>query len=186
MIFTPEATRSSAADCAADAGTASTPTMMFLSRTAVRQLAVLADHDVADRVADLRRILVEDGGDVDAVLREDRRARDRLAEPARADERDVVLPLRAQDLADLAEQRVDVVADAALAELAERRQIAPDLSRVDVRVLRDLLRGDALLSHLSRLRQHLEVPGQTSRDTDRQAVRHTSSLRRACNSARPF
>ena len=104
---------------------------------------VLADRHVADGRADLRRVLVEDGGDVDAVLGEDRGARDRLAEAARADERDVVLALRPEDLADLAEQRVDVVADAALAELAERRQVAADLRRVDVRVLGDLLRGDA-------------------------------------------
>ena len=34
MIFTPDCTRSSAACCAAVAGTVSTPTMMFFSRTA--------------------------------------------------------------------------------------------------------------------------------------------------------
>jgi hypothetical protein len=34
-----------------------------------------------------------------------------------------VLPLRAEDPPDLAEQRVDVVADPALAELAERDEI---------------------------------------------------------------
>ena len=83
---------------------------------------------------------------------------------------DVVLPLSAEDLADLAEQRVDVVADAALAELAERRQIAPDLGRVDVRVVRDLLRGDPALAHLLRLRQHLQVPAEPSRDADGQTI----------------
>ena len=46
---------------------------------------------------------------------------DRLAEPAGADECDVVLPLRPQDLADLAEQAVDGVAHPALAELPECR-----------------------------------------------------------------
>ena len=83
-------------------------------------------------------------------------------------ERDVVLALRAQDLADLAEQRVDVVADPALAELAEAGEVAPDLRRVDVRVVGDLLRGDALLAHLLRLGQHLEIAGQPRRDADRQ------------------
>jgi len=73
------------------------------------------------------------------VLGEDRRARDRLAEPAGTDQRDVVLPLRPQDLADLAEQRVDVVTDTALAELAEGGQVAADLRRVDVRVGGELL-----------------------------------------------
>ena len=106
-------------------------------------------------------VAVEDGCDRDAVLGEDRRRGDRRAQSARADERDVVLALRAKDLADLGEQRVDGVADAALAELAERREVAPNLRRVDVRVLRDLLRGDAVLAHLLRLRQHLQVPAQT-------------------------
>ena len=105
------------------------------------------------------------------MLREDRRAGDRLTEPARADESDIVLALRAQDLADLGEQRVDRVADTALAELAEVREIAPDLRRVDVRVVGDLLRGDALLAHLLRLREHLEVAGEPSRHADCEAIR---------------
>jgi hypothetical protein len=107
----------------------------------------------------------------DPLLGEDRRARDRLAEPAGADQRDVVLPLRPQDLADLAEQRVDLVTDTALAELAEGGQVAADLRRVDVRVVGDLLRGDPLLPHLPGLREHLEVPGEPSRDPDRQPLR---------------
>jgi hypothetical protein len=37
------------------------------------------------------------------------------------------------------------------------------------------LRGDALLSHLPRLRQHLEVPRQASGDANRQAFSHASS-----------
>jgi len=60
-----------------------------------------------DRAPDLVAVGVEDGRDLDPVLGEDRRARDCLAEPAGADQRDVVLPLRPQDLADLAEQRLE-------------------------------------------------------------------------------
>ena len=116
------------------------------------------------------RARVEDRSDVDAVLGEDRRARDRLAEPAGSDQGDVVLPLRPQDLADLAEQRVDRVADAALAELAEVREIAADLRRVDVRVVGDLLRGDALLPHLLGLGQHLQIAREPRGDTDREPV----------------
>src|SRR5215208_5678745 len=145
---------------------------------AVPQLRVGADLDVPERVADLLRVAVVDRGDVDPVLAEDRRARDRLAEAAGADERDVVLPLRAQDLADLVEQRLDVVADPALAELAETGEVAPDLRRVDVRVVGDLLRGDPLLPHLLRLRQHLEVAAEACCDADGQAVRHACSFRR--------
>ena len=43
MIFTPDPTRSSAARCAADAGTASTPTMMFFSRTSS---PIFAEHGI--------------------------------------------------------------------------------------------------------------------------------------------
>ena len=103
------------------------------------QVVVAGDGNAADRPADLVRIGVEDGGDVDSVLGEDRRARDRLAEAAGADERDVVLALRPKDLPDLTEQRVDVVTDTALAELPEGREVAADLRGVDVGVLRDLL-----------------------------------------------
>jgi hypothetical protein len=61
------------------------------------------------------------------------------SEPAGAHEGDVVLTLGTEDLADLVEQRVRAVADAALAERPKGGKIAPDLRRVDVRVLRDLL-----------------------------------------------
>jgi len=50
-----------------------------------------------------------------------------------------VLALRPQDLPDLSEQLLDVVADAALAELPERGEVAADLGCIDVRVLSDLL-----------------------------------------------
>jgi hypothetical protein len=77
---------------------------------------------MSDRLPDLRGIGVDDHGDVDAVLGEDRGRGDRLPEPAGADERDVVLPLRPQDLPDRVEQELDRVADTALAELAEVRR----------------------------------------------------------------
>ncbi len=139
--------------------------------------------DATDRVAGLVGIRVENDGDVDPVLGEDRRAGDRLAEPARADERDVVLPLRAQDLADLAEQRVDVVADAALAELAEGREVAADLGGVDVRVVRDLLRGNPVLAHLLGLRQNLQVAGETRSNTHRQPISQRATFLRFVTTA---
>ena len=87
-----------------------------------------------------------------------------------ADQRDVVLAGGAQDLADLRDERLDVVADAALAELAEARQVAADLGRVDVRVVRELLRGDRLLAHLLGLREHLQVARQARRHAERQPL----------------
>ena len=83
------------------------------------EVAHVAHGLVADLVADLARIGVEDRHDAKAVVGEDVRAGDRAAEMPGAEERDVVLAGGAQDLADLRDQRIDVVADAALAELAE-------------------------------------------------------------------
>ena len=101
-----------------------------------KQAAVFADDDVADRVADLGLVLVEDGGDVDAVLREDRRARDRLTEQAAPTSAMLCWP-DVRRILRISASSDDVVADAALPELSERREIPPDLRRVDVRVLRD-------------------------------------------------
>jgi len=121
---------------------------------------------------ELLRVGVEHGSDRDAVLGENRRRGDGGAETPGSDQCDVVLPLGAEDLADLGEERVDRVSDTPLAELAEARQVAADLRRVDVRVLGDLLRRDPVLPHLARLREHLEIPAQARRDPDSQTLRH--------------
>jgi hypothetical protein len=140
----------------------------------VLQLALVLDRRAADLMPDPRLVGVEDRRDVDPVLGEDRRAGDRLTEAAGTDKRDVVLALRPEDPADLAEQRVDRVTDAALPELPEVGQVAADLGRVDVRVVGDLLGGDAVLTHLLRLRQDLQVARETGCDTDCQAVGRAS------------
>src|SRR4029453_1815480 len=98
------------------------------------QVLVRPHGKVAHAAADLARVLVEQRHDPEAVVREDVRPGDRLAQVARAEEGAVVLGRGAQDVAKLPPQRVDVVADPALAELAESGQIAPDLGRVAVRV----------------------------------------------------
>jgi hypothetical protein len=78
----------------------------------------VADGLVADRVADLAGVGVEDGDDAKAMVGEDVGAGDRAAQVPCPEQRDVVLAGGAQDLADLRDQRVDVVADTALAESA--------------------------------------------------------------------
>ena len=107
---------------------------------------------------------------LEAVVGEDLRPRDRLAQVAGAEQGDVVAAGGAQDLADLRDERVDVVAHAALAELAEAGQIPADLRRVDVRVVRELLRGDGVLAHLLRLGEDLEIARKTRSDPERQAL----------------
>src|SRR5436305_10423405 len=124
----------------------------------------------ADGLPDLALVDVEDRHDSEPVVGEDVRAGDRLAEVAGAEQRDVVLARGAQDLADLRHQRVDVVAHAALAELAEARQVAPDLGGVDVRVVGELLGGDRLLPHLLRLGEDLEVTREPGCNAQRQPL----------------
>ena len=121
-------------------------------------------------LADQLRVGIEDRDDPEAVVGEDVGAGDRLAEVAGAEQGDVVLARGVQDLADLADQRLDAVADAALAELAEAREVAADLGRVDVRVLGQLLGGDRLPAHLARLDQHLEVAREAGRDAEREPL----------------
>src|SRR4051794_8962221 len=134
------------------------------------ELVGMADGGRPDALADLRVVGVEDGHDAEAVVGEDVRRGDRLAEVAGPEQRDVVLAAGAEDLADLRDQRVDVVAHAALAELAEAGEVAADLGRVDVGVFRELLRGDRLLAHLAGLGEHLEVARQARGHAERETV----------------
>ncbi len=107
MIFTSAFTRSSVACWRGVGGHGDDPDDdALLPDDAVERRGV--EHGGrADVPADEVGILVEDGGDVDPVLGEDRRACDRLTQATGADEGDVVLPLRAKDLANLGEQAVD-------------------------------------------------------------------------------
>src|SRR5918911_635559 len=146
MILTPASTSWSASSWAAAVGTASTPTTMSSSSTTWRS-----------------------SSGARTVVGPDVRGRDRLAEVAGAEQRDVVLAAGPQDLADLGDQRDHVVAHAALAELPEAGQVAADLRGVHVRVVRELLRGDRVLAHLLRLGQDLEVARQPRRHAERQA-----------------
>ena len=119
----------------------------------------------------LRAVGVEDRHDAEAVVGEDVRAR-RSRWPRWPAPNSAMLcwPRGPQDLADLRDERVDVVADAALAELAEARQVAADLRRVDVGVVGELLGGDRLLAHLLGLREDLQVARQARGDAERQAL----------------
>src|SRR4051812_8328235 len=130
----------------------------------------MADERRPDLLPELVRVLIEDRDDAEAVVGEDVRARDRLAEVTGTEERDVVLAGGPQDLADLADQAVDVVADPALAELPEAGQVAPDLRRVHVGVPGELLRRDRLLAHLAGLGEHLQIAREPGGHAERKPV----------------
>src|SRR5919112_59892 len=134
---------------------------------------------VADLAPDLAGVLVEQGDHAEAVVGEDVRPGDRLAEVAGAEQGDVVPAGRPEDLPDLRHQRIDVVAHSALAELAEARQVAADLRGVHVRVVRELLGRDRLAPHLLRLGQNLEISRQSGSDPERQPLGSTRLAIRA-------
>ena len=122
MILTPASTRSSAVCCAAAAGNGEHADDDVLFVDDLAHAVVGPHHEIADLLADPLRVHVEDRDHAEAVVGEDVRARDRLAQVARAEQRDVVLARGPQDLPDLRDERVHVVAHAPLAELAEARR----------------------------------------------------------------
>ena len=170
MIFTPASTSRSATAWAASAGTARTPTTISCSATTDSSSPKSRTCRSPTSLADDVRVDVEHGDDLEAVVGEDVGAGDRLAEVAGAEEGDVVLAGGPQDLADLGDQRLDVVADAALAELAEAREVAADLRRVDVGVVRQFLRRDRLAAHLAGLGEDLQVAREARRDAERKPL----------------
>ena len=70
---------------------------------------------------------------------------------ARAENRHLQLSLEAQNLPQMALQILDVVADAAHAELAEIGEVFPDLRRVEMKLLRERLRRHGL--HAGRIQR---------------------------------
>ena len=163
IALMPDATTRSTTRCAEAAGTAITAMLM---RVAARELLQIVDvvdrHAAARLLADLRAQVVEQRGDLEAFLPEAGIVGEREAEIAGADDRDAQLAIEAENLAQVALQIADVVADAAHAELAEVREVLADLRGVQVELLGERLRGDRLDAGALELVEAAQV--------DRQAV----------------
>src|SRR5262249_60402407 len=101
----------------------------------VSQLTARQHADPADLATDLRGIVVEDRRDPEALAREPLVVEQGGAEVTEADERNRPLAVEAEDLLELRFEAGDVVPDAADAELAEVREILPDLRGVQVDAL---------------------------------------------------
>ena len=95
-------------------------------------------------MADLLVGGVEQRRDLEAFLPEARIVGERQAEVAGAHDGDAQPAIEAEDLPQVAAQLLDVVADAADAELAEVREVLPDLRGVEMELLGERLRGDRL------------------------------------------
>ena len=106
------------------------------------QLADVVDrHAAARRMPDLVRRRVEHRRDLEPFIAEPRIVREREPEVAGAHDRHPDGLVDAENLAQVAPQLLDVVADAADPELAEVREILPNLRRVEVKLLGERPRG---------------------------------------------
>src|SRR5262245_3590686 len=128
------------------------------------QITARKDRRGVDLTRDLARILVEDGGDPEALAGESLVVEQRRAEITEPDQRHRPLAIEAEDALELGLEPRDVVADPANAELAEVRQVLADLRRVQIEALGQLLRRDRLDAVLFELEQ---APGVDRETADR-------------------
>src|SRR5262249_9390945 len=118
----------------------------------------------AHRRADFRSVRIEDGGDAEVAVLPAAVLRHGLADPPETTERDLPLRVDAQDRRDLLHEMADIVAFALLAELAEVREIAPDLRGGDPDTIRQIAGGDGRMPFIEEILQGAVV--------DREAADH--------------
>ena len=117
---------------------------VLLAHDLLQLLQIVNRHAAPRLVADLGIGDVEHRHDLEAFALEARIVGQRQAEVAGAHHRDAQLAIEAEDLAQVALQVLDVIADAADAELAEVGEVLADLRRVEVELLGQRLRRDGL------------------------------------------
>ena len=110
--------------------------------TFFRSCDVVDRHAAARLLADLLLQRVEQRRDLEPFLAEARIVGEREPEVAGAHDGDAQLAIEAENLAQVALQIADVVADAADAELAEVGEVLADLRGVEVKLLGERLRRD--------------------------------------------
>ena len=133
------------------------------------EFARVANRHAAARVLpDLLARGVEQRHDIEAVLAEAGIVGQRQPEVAGADDDDLDAAVQPEDLAQVALQILDVVADAANAELAEMREVLANLRRIELE-----LRGQLLRRHRVDAAgiQRFEAP-QIHRQPGRRELRH--------------
>ena len=103
---------------------------------------VVDEHPAARTASDLVPQRVEQRHDLEPIIAEPGIVGEREAEVAGAHDPDPDAAVEAENLAQVTAQLLDVVADAADAELAEVGQVLPDLRGVQVELLGQRLRRD--------------------------------------------
>src|SRR6266702_4659393 len=124
------------------------------------QVADVADHQTVPAGADLLRVLVVNRGDVEAALPEAGILYQRAADPAGADQYDAVRASQAQDVANPRGELRDGIAQAALAERAEEREVLAHLRRGGAAAPGQLGGGDGGLALRVELLEEPEVQGE--------------------------
>jgi hypothetical protein len=125
------------------------------------QLADIVNGNAASRlVADFLVGGVEKRRDFEAFLAETRVVRERQTEVAGAHDGDTEVAVETENLPQMAAEVLDVVADAANAELAEVGQVLADLRRVQVKLLCQRLGRNRLHAARIELVQAAQVHGQ--------------------------
>src|SRR5487761_2062504 len=102
----------------------------------------MADEDAPDGAAHEVEVRIECGRDFESLRPKATVLGDSLAEPAHAHQAHPPLPVDAEDLAQLGQQTVDIVAPALLAKAPEVAQVLADLGRGHVEQLSERLRTD--------------------------------------------
>src|SRR6188508_82881 len=102
-------------------------------------LDVVDGHATSRFVSDLLVGGVEQRGNLESFLAESRVIRQSQTEVAGAHDGDAQMPIETENLAEVAAQVFDVIADAANAKLAEIREILADLRRIEMKLLRQRL-----------------------------------------------
>jgi len=125
------------------------------------ELADVINGDAAARfVADFLVCRVEQGGNLEAFLTEAGVVGQRKAEVAGAHDGYPQMTVQPQNLTQMAAQILDVVTDAANAELAEIREVFADLRGVQVELLGERLGGNGLDTGGIKLVQAAQIDGQ--------------------------
>src|SRR5262244_3879966 len=146
------------------------------------QIAQGQDGHAVGSCPELGGIIIEDGGDPEALTAEALVVIEGGAQVAEAYEGDLPLAVEAEDTLQLGLEPGDVVADATHPELAEVREVLSHLCRVQAEALRQLLRGDGLDAVFFELLQAARVHGQpthrhlgNARNLERRASWHRRS-----------
>ncbi len=130
--------------CAESAGTATTAMSMCSRLHDLAELGDVEDADAAARAApDLGALGVEERDDREPFLPESRVVGEREPEVAGAEDRHAHGAIEPQDHPQVALELLDVVADAADAELAEVGEVLANLRGVQMELLGQGLRGNA-------------------------------------------